>query len=140
MPDEITVRDDSSSQDELPREIVDAIADSSATSVGEQPAILANLALANQIFNTCLAQQDAIVNQQIITTVKLAALAKCLQIILAVNASDPKAVELIKETIIELFDQLHGKVEERIAAGQSEMEEKLNQLRAQAAALRPEQS
>lgn len=140
MPDKTLSPDASSSHDGLPGEIVETLATSTALSVGEQPAILANLALANQIFNTCLAQQDAIVNQQIIFQVKLAALAKCIQVLLAVNVADPQAVERITGDITAMFDQLQAKVAEQLASGQSQMEQKINQLRAQAASPQPEQS
>lgn len=140
MPDNIPSSDAAPSQDDLPNDIIEAVATSTALSVGEQPAILANLALANQIFNTCLAQQDALVNQQIIFQVKLAALAKCIQVLLAVNVADPQAVERIADNITELFDQLHAKVGEHLASGQSQMEQQLNQLRAQTASPQPEQS
>lgn len=143
MPDKTVSPDASSSEDSLPNDIIEAVADSTAVSVGEQPAILANLALANLIFNTCLAQQDAIVNQQIIFQVKLAAMAKSIQMLLAVNVADPQAVETaerIARNITEMFDQLQAKVEERLATGQSQFEQKMNQLRAQAASPQPEQS
>lgn len=139
MPDNPISSDASSSQDELPNDIVESITISNALSVGEQPAVLANLALANEIFNACLAQQDAIVNQQIIFQVKLAAMAKCIQVLMAVNVADPQAVERIADHVTEMFDQLQAKVEERLASGQSQLEQKMNQLRAQAASPQPEQ-
>lgn len=140
MPDKNLSSDAPSSEDGSPNDIVAAISNSAAVSVGEQPAILANLALAHQIFNMCLAQQDAIVNQQIVFQLKLAALAKSIQVLLAVNVADPQAVERIAHNITGMFDQLQAKVEERLASGQSQIEQKMNQLRAQAASPQPEQS
>ena len=130
MPDETVSHDAPSSSDELPDEAVQALADSTAISVGEQPPVLANLALANQIFNTCLAQQDAIVNQQIANVVKLAALTKCVQVLLAVNVNEPQAVERISRSISEMFDQLPANLEEILASAQQQLNEGIKGLRA----------
>ncbi len=62
----------------LPKEIINAIAIANAKPVGEQPAILANLALANQILNTNLQQQMEISQQQAINQVTLATMAKAI--------------------------------------------------------------
>ncbi|MCM8528981.1 MAG: hypothetical protein NE327_20830 [Lentisphaeraceae bacterium] len=56
----------------LPQEIIQSIAISNAKSIGEQPAILANLALSQQIFNQNLQQQMAISQQQAMNQVALA--------------------------------------------------------------------
>ncbi|HEX5708373.1 MAG TPA: RebB family R body protein [Pyrinomonadaceae bacterium] len=81
----------------LPPEIIDAIAVSNAKSIGEQPAILANLALANQIANTNLSQQNAISNQQAMFQLQMATLSKCVEVILGTDASSSKAVQQMKE-------------------------------------------
>lgn len=60
----------------LPEAIVQAIAISNAKSVGEQPAILANLALAQQMFKQNLEQQAAVSRQQALNQVQVAATAK----------------------------------------------------------------
>lgn len=66
---------------ELPDEIVQSIAISNAKSIGEQPAILANLALAQQIFNQNMQQQISLGQQQAMNQVQMAASAKCVSMI-----------------------------------------------------------
>jgi hypothetical protein len=111
-----------------------------ANSIGEQPAILANLALADQIFNANLAQQNALMNQQVIFQIELAALAKCVQVLLASDLKEPGAVEQLTARILEMFEQFHSKAEERLAAGQNQMNELLNRIRPQAPSEKPEGS
>lgn len=65
----------------LPDEIVQSIAISNAKSIGEQPAILANLALAQQIFNQNMQQQISLSQQQAMNQVQMAAAAKCVAIL-----------------------------------------------------------
>lgn len=67
--------------DALPDQIVEAIAISNAKSIGEQPAILANLALSNQILNNNLQQQMAIGQQAAINQVTLATMSRCVALI-----------------------------------------------------------
>ena len=67
--------------DSLPSDVVQAIAISNAKSIGEQPAILANLALAQQIFNQNMQQQIALSQQQAMNQVQMAATAKCVALI-----------------------------------------------------------
>jgi hypothetical protein len=67
--------------DSLPAEIVQAIAISNAKSIGEQPAVLANLALAQQIFNQNMQQQIALSQQQAMNQIQMAAAAKCITMI-----------------------------------------------------------
>jgi hypothetical protein len=62
---------------QLPDDIVQAIAISNAKSIGEQPAILANLALAQQIFNQNMQQQISLSQQQAMNQVQMAAAARC---------------------------------------------------------------
>ena len=69
----------------LPQEIIQSIAISNAKSIGEQPAILANLALSQQIFNQNLQQQMAISQQQAMNQVALATAASGVN---KVNQSD----------------------------------------------------
>lgn len=127
MPDETKPQDTKPSYDNLPKDIVDAV----SMSIGEQPAILANLALADQIFNANLAQQNAIINQQVIFQIELAALAKCVQVLLASNLSEPRAVEQLTERMLEMFDRFHSKVEVRLADSRNQMNDLLNKMRAQ---------
>ncbi len=132
MSDQNSSPEPATSEGKLPEEVVEAIALSNAFTIGEQPAVLANLALANKIFSANLAQQNAIVNQQVIFQVEFAALAKCLQIILDMSPTEPEAVERFTARILEMFEQFHSKVEERFAASQKQMSELLNEMRAQA--------
>lgn len=71
----------SQSNSSLPNEIVQAIAISNAKSIGEQPAILANLALSNQVLNNNLQQQMAISQQTATNQVILATMSKCVSMI-----------------------------------------------------------
>lgn len=86
----------------LPDEIVQSIAIANAKSIGEQPAILANLALANQIFNNNLQQQMAISYQQAVNEILLAAVAKCVNQILAASSADRTTGGAVKEMIAAL--------------------------------------
>lgn len=139
MPDETNAQNPTSLHDSLPGDIVEAIALSNAKSIGEQPAILANLALANQIFNTNLDQQKAIINQQMLFQLELAALAKCIQVLLAADVSEPQAIEQLTARILEMFDQFHSKAEERLVASQNQMNDIMDKMRAQAMTDKPEE-
>ncbi|GHH57387.1 MULTISPECIES: FAD-binding monooxygenase [Gammaproteobacteria] len=66
---------------DLPADVIQAIAISNAKSIGEQPAVLANLALAQQIFNQNLQQQISLSQQQAMNQVQMAAAAKCVALI-----------------------------------------------------------
>lgn len=95
----------------LPPGIVEAIAVANATSVGEQPAILANLALANQIANANLAQQYALTNQQALFQVQLAVVAKCVEVISRIDPTGPIAHEQLRavtDLVTELMGKLHA--------------------------------
>jgi hypothetical protein len=96
----------------LPQEIVEAIAISNAKSIGEQPAILANLALANQIANTNLAQQNVIQNQQAMFNLQLATVAKCVELIAMINPSSPNATEQLQSyrSLMEMFNEQFSKM------------------------------
>ncbi|MBB1087046.1 FAD-binding monooxygenase [Lysobacter sp. SG-8] len=80
---------------ELPEDIVQAIAISNAKSIGEQPAILANLALAQQIFNQNMQQQISLGQQQAMNQVQMAAAARCVTMI--ENAGGCKNQEAIEK-------------------------------------------
>lgn len=93
----------------LPPGIVEAIAIANAKSIGEQPAILANLALANQIANANLAQQYALANQQALFQVQLALLAKCVEVIARIDPTGPAVHEQLRavtDLVTELMDKL----------------------------------
>lgn len=82
----------------LPDEIVQSIAIANAKSIGEQPAILANLALANQILNNNLQQQMLITNQQAMNQIAMATMAKCVTLIVSDDQS-PDAAKSVSEIL-----------------------------------------
>jgi Killing trait len=96
----------------LPEDIVEAIAVSNAKSIGEQPAILSNLALANEIANVNLSQQNSIANQQAMFQLQMATVAKCVELIVNIDPNNPKAsdqIEMYKklmEQMVELFNKM----------------------------------
>ena len=73
----------------LPDQIVESIAISNAKSIGEQPAILSNLALANQILNTNMQQQMMLSQQQAMGQITMATLAKCISLITRGDSTSP---------------------------------------------------
>jgi hypothetical protein len=85
----------SSSSSSLPDEIVQSIAIANAKSIGEQPAILANLALANQILNNNLQQQMLISNQQAMNQITMATMAKCVTLIVGGKGDSSAVKELL---------------------------------------------
>jgi len=89
----------------LPTEIVQSIAIANAKSIGEQPAILANLALANQILNNNLQQQMFISNQQAMNQIVMATMAKCVTLIVSDDGDTPtQTADSIKQLIAALKD------------------------------------
>jgi hypothetical protein len=103
----------------LPDDFVESVAIVNAASIGEQPAILANLALANQIFNNNLEQQILISQQQAMNQIMLATLGKCVTLILRddgvapYQSGDMKAVldemRLVLVAAREMLGQLQWK-------------------------------
>jgi hypothetical protein len=55
---------------------------------GEQSAVLANLALANQVFAANLRQQNALAHQQAVNHLRLAVAARCVSLILEARSID----------------------------------------------------
>lgn len=88
---------------------------------GDDPAIIANLALANQIANDNIAQQNAIQFQQAMFQLQLAAVAKCAELILSINPADPDAaakLEMYKDlmdTFMEKFNAIPAMVNAKSA-------------------------
>lgn len=107
-----------SSESSLPSDIVQSIAISNANSVGEQPAILANLALANHIQNANLAQQIALAQQQAMNQVALATTAKCVELIASLNPQDPQSAEHMKNTLKEFFELMNAQTAANLQAQQ----------------------
>ena len=97
-----------SSSSNIPSDLIEAIASSTAISVGEQPAILANLALANQIANTNLAQQNAISNQQAMFQLELTIVSKCVELIANISPASATAAQQLAafQKVMEMFSQL----------------------------------
>ncbi len=75
----------------LPENADEAIALGAAYAVGEQPSILANLALANTITNANLSQQNAVSNVQAMNSVTLAIVAKAAELIMTPGAKSDAA-------------------------------------------------
>lgn len=88
----------------LPNEIVQSIAIANAKSIGEQPAILANLALANQILNNNLQQQMLISNQQAMNQITMATMAKCVSLIVG-GEGDPQTLKDMMDLIKNMQDK-----------------------------------
>ncbi|HEV2913200.1 MAG TPA: hypothetical protein VGX92_07780 [Pyrinomonadaceae bacterium] len=93
--------------DQIPQDLVSAIASSTAMSVGEQPAILANLALANLIANTNLAQQNAISNQQAMFHLQLTIVSKCVELIASISPASASATQQLEayQKVMEMLAQ-----------------------------------
>lgn len=85
--------------DSLPDDIVQSIAISNAKSIGEQPAILANMALANQILNNNLQQQMLISNQQAMNQIVMATMARCVTLIVGGDSQDPTTAASVREVV-----------------------------------------
>lgn len=94
--------------DSLPSDVVQAIAISNAKSIGEQPAILANLALAQQIFNQNMQQQIALSQQQAMNQVQMAAAAKFATMIeKAEGCKNQAAIDQMFKDINKIMDILN---------------------------------
>ena len=99
----------------LPDQIVESIAISNAKSIGEQPAILSNLALANQVLNTSMQQQMMLSQQQAMNQITMATLAKCVSIITnggATNLENSKEFAAAMEALNKCYEATKKMVEE----------------------------
>lgn len=61
------------------KDAIEAAAISSIKSLGEQPAMLANLAYSNLVNNTNISQQNAVANQQAMNEIGIAVTGKAVQ-------------------------------------------------------------
>jgi len=77
----------------LPKGIVGAVATSNVAAIGEQPAILANLALGNLIANVNLAQQNAVSGQQSLNQLQMTVLGKLVEQLTGVSVLQAAAVK-----------------------------------------------
>ena len=100
----------------LPSDIAQAITISNALSIREQPAVLANLALAQKIFNQNMQQQNAVSHQQALNLIKLAVVGKYVAMINSVGLSDQAATEKMGEDIEKLVRQLERIIDEKAAS------------------------
>ncbi len=97
---------ESGAGDTLPDDIVQSIAISNAKSIGAQPAILANLALAQQVFNQNMQQQISLGQQQAMNLVRLAVVAKCVAIIDGADGNSQAMIEKLGIDIEKLFQDM----------------------------------
>ncbi len=86
------------------------------------------ITLTNKIFHANLAQQNTIAHQQAIAQIELVALAKCTQALLNADTSDTKIIEQMSARILEMFEQIQAKSDERLAANQKRMDELLEKI------------
>ena len=77
----------------IPGDIVESIAVSNVKSVGEQPSILSNLALANEIANVNMTQQNLVNQQQILYNLSVVTAAKSVEIIAGINTSGSSSTQ-----------------------------------------------
>ena len=109
---ELNGADDAQNASSLPDSIVDSIAISNAKSIGEQPAVLANLALAQQIFNQNMRQQIALSEQQAMNQIRIAAVAKCVAMIDNLTESSQASMEKAGadiKTILQVMEHIIGR-------------------------------
>ncbi|MBD2502134.1 RebB family R body protein [Anabaena azotica] len=96
----------------LPNDIRESIAIANAKSVAEQPAMLSNLAFANLVTNTNLAQQNALANQQAMYQMSVTVTAK------AVNKiSDLSPVEALAITKLDTSNDVAQQIADLKVAG-----------------------
>lgn len=97
---------------ELPADIVQSIEISKAKAIYEQPAVLANLALAQKIFNQNMQQQNAVSHQQAMNQIKLAVIGKYVAMIDDIGSGDQARIEKMGADIEELVRQLERILDE----------------------------
>lgn len=70
-------------------------------------AVLRNLDLATKVFNANLEQQNALAHQQAMAHLRMAATAKCVELILGIDPTDPNAGDLLRQykELMDLFDE-----------------------------------
>lgn len=87
---------DRSPVDAEPSESPTALGITNLRSIGEQPALLANLAYANTIANTNLAQQNAVANQQAMNELGIAILGKASNLVTTLGPLEARsAVDIL---------------------------------------------
>ncbi|GLQ98827.1 FAD-binding monooxygenase [Dyella mobilis] len=105
---------------QLPEDIVQSIAIANAKSIGEQPAILANLALAQQIFNQNMQQQISISQQQAMNQVQMAAAAKCVAMIESAGCKNQSSIEKMEKDIEKIIEEMGRIIDKKGDDGSSQ--------------------
>ncbi len=79
----------------------------SQIAANEHETVLRNLELATKIFNANLEQQNAVAHQQAMSQLRVAAIGKCAELILAIDPHAENAAELLREyrSLLDLFEQ-----------------------------------
>ncbi|XZF65782.1 MAG: hypothetical protein ACSI46_14350 [Gloeotrichia echinulata DVL01] len=96
----------------LPGDIVEAIAISNAQVIGEQQAILTNLAMSTEIANVNLAQQNAVNKQNALFQLEMATIGKCVEVIMSIDPTDPHAkdqldiYQKLMQNLVQIFKQM----------------------------------
>lgn len=96
---------DSNDTGALPAALREALAIANAAAIGGQPAVLANLALADQIFNQHLAQQAKLARQQAVNFIRLAVVARSVNLLLTSSPASQEADSQV-ERALRLLDRL----------------------------------
>jgi hypothetical protein len=105
---------------QLPDDIAQAIQINNAKSIGEQPAILANLALAQKIFNQNMQQQNAISHQQAMNQIKMAVIAKCAAMIDSIGSNDQATIEKVGADIEKLIQHMERIIDGKASSSASQ--------------------
>lgn len=84
---------DSRSPSNLSPEIIESLAISIASAIGNQPAMLANTFLANLVQNQNLLQQNAVAAQQALNQIELAVIGKSVNTVLDLSPAEAEAIE-----------------------------------------------
>jgi hypothetical protein len=96
--------------------VTEAVNFNEAKTIGEQPAILSNLALANQIFVNNLQQQLALGQVQAVNIVLLASVAKCVSLITSSGRVGPETSQALGEVmkVLREMNDLSKKIGDRL--------------------------
>jgi hypothetical protein len=91
----------------LPSDIRESVAIGNIKSVGEQPAMLSNLAFANLVANNNLSQQNAVSNQQAMNQLTLTITGKTVNRISDLSPAEATAIQTLQSDN-DLAEQLAG--------------------------------
>lgn len=109
----------------VPGDVVEAIAISNLKAVAEQPASLANLALANLVQNTNLAQQNAVSHQQAMNQLSVAIVGKVVNLLTTLGPEEAMSAQqlLTGNAVAEEIADLKAAVGAAPAAERAEAKE-----------------